>query len=178
MTLCPEFHFGAVFTGKKVFNDDVGSQINIYSLWKCWQLLKATVFPLGELSMKNASARNRLETHYKYQTAALQNWCWTRRYSAHVQHYLRWFKHSEALKECSLIAWLHVFVHSHWVLSGERLQHNGCVVALLLMPPECPQWQQRFKERTQRTRWSKERFICEFCCCVECQRHVMTEIWC
>lgn len=57
-------------------------------------------------------------------------------------------------------------------------QHNASVVAPLLMPPECPQWQRRFKERTQRTRWSKEHFICEFCCCVKCQRRVMTEIWC
>lgn len=31
---------------------------------------------------------------------------------------------------------------------------------------------------TQRARWSKERFICEFCRCVEGRRRVMTEIWC
>ncbi len=111
----------------------------------------------------------------------LKTRCWscqTMRYSAHVRHYLIWFKHSQASKECNLIALLHLFVHTRWVLSGDRLLHNGSVVALLLMPPECPQWQRRFTERTQRTCWSKERFICEFCCCVECQRHVMTEIWC
>lgn len=105
-------------------------------------------------------------------------WRWSRRYCAHVQHCLRWFKHNKTLKYCNLISQLQVFVCSQWVLSGKRLQHNGSVVASLLMPPECPQWQRRFKERTQRTRWSKERFICERCCCVECQRHVMTEIWC
>lgn len=163
-------------------SDDVGSHISTYSEWKCWRVLKATVCPLGELSMKNASGRNRLEMHYKYQTAALQKknrcwWCRTRRCSAHVQHYLRWFEHSSALKGCNLIARLHVFVHPRWILSGGR-QHNGSLVASPLMPPEWPQWQRRFKEHAQRTRWSKERFICEFCCCVECQRCVMTEIWC
>lgn len=53
----PKFHCAAVFTGTRGSSDDVGSQINIYSQWKCWRLLKATVSPLGELSVKNASAR-------------------------------------------------------------------------------------------------------------------------
>lgn len=71
--------------------------------------------------------------HYKYQTAAFQNWCRTRRF-LHVQHRLRWFKPSEALKTAVWSAGFMFF----YALSERYGGRESCTMVVLWHCCWCP----------------------------------------
>lgn len=122
---------------------------------------------------KNASGRNGLKMHYR--TAAS---CLTRQHYSHVQYNVKRFNLDALLMQFDGPARGGVGVFCmlcvSFVVKEAQAQRRCCGMAA----NASWMWQWRFKEHTQRALWSKECFICEFCCSVECQRRVMTEIWC